>query len=212
MTTSTEDFQTSNSSSVKIGVNSENKCIADTSKTDVTLARNNVQLLGPAILNALHFQPDKANDEEIRGYVTYLQNLLGRTVKLLKEQDCICAILEKQNSSLTLQKNSLRDIVHVIKNLINTKVSEVAYLHEQINALHGKIDFERQRHALLTGVADRSSQEHQEADSLPSDNQYVKDSEEKDKRCSNIQNDEFSEQSGTKVPLVKGIGDLAELQ
>jgi len=105
-----------------------------------------LSLLTPAIVEALTFNSSSAAEQELRSHSTQLQTLLGKVIELLKDKSSVCSNLEKQNTALMLQTNSLKDVVAITKDLLSIRNMEVDHLHVDIKSMEEKINQERERH------------------------------------------------------------------
>uniref|UniRef100_A0A1B6JUU5 Uncharacterized protein n=1 Tax=Homalodisca liturata TaxID=320908 RepID=A0A1B6JUU5_9HEMI len=102
--------------------------------------------LTPAIMESLCFEAGKKSEQELRTHIAQLQGLLGKVIELLKDKSAVCSNLEKQNTALMLQSNSLKDVVAITKDLLSIRNMEVEHLHVDIKSMEEKINIERERH------------------------------------------------------------------
>uniref|UniRef100_A0A1B6KLF0 Uncharacterized protein n=1 Tax=Graphocephala atropunctata TaxID=36148 RepID=A0A1B6KLF0_9HEMI len=102
--------------------------------------------LTPAIMESLSFDAAKKTEQELRSHIAQLQGLLGKVIELLKDKSAVCSNLEKQNTALMLQSNSLKDVVAITKDLLSIRNMEVEHLHVDIKSMEEKINIERERH------------------------------------------------------------------
>ncbi|RZF47963.1 hypothetical protein LSTR_LSTR008767 [Laodelphax striatellus] len=90
-------------------------------------------------------QVDTANEADLRSKNTELLGYLAKLIDLLKEKTSECITLEKQNTALTQQSKSLKEVVGIVKDLLNIRNMEVTHLQEDISSMQEKINNERVR-------------------------------------------------------------------
>ncbi|XP_075231269.1 uncharacterized protein LOC142330095 [Lycorma delicatula] len=94
------------------------------------------------VLNLLT-QADITNDDELRQKNTDLLNYLGKLIQLLKEKTKECTNLEKQNLALVQQSKSLKEVVAIVKDLLNIRNMELSHLQQDMTSMQEKINNER---------------------------------------------------------------------
>uniref|UniRef100_A0A146M4Q6 Uncharacterized protein n=1 Tax=Lygus hesperus TaxID=30085 RepID=A0A146M4Q6_LYGHE len=75
-----------------------------------------------------------------------LQEFMVKLIELLREKTNLSANLERQNTALTSQAKSLRDVINITKDLLNIRNMEVDHLHVDMGAMEKCIKEERERH------------------------------------------------------------------
>ncbi|KAF6216336.1 hypothetical protein GE061_000677 [Apolygus lucorum] len=75
-----------------------------------------------------------------------LQEFMVKLIELLREKTNLSANLERQNTALTSQARSLRDVINITKDLLNIRNMEVEHLHVDMGAMEKSIREERERH------------------------------------------------------------------
>ncbi|XP_073981356.1 uncharacterized protein isoform X2 [Rhodnius prolixus] len=75
-----------------------------------------------------------------------LQEFIVKLVQVLKEKTNLCANLERQNSALIAQSQSLKDVISITKDLLGIRNMEVEHLHADMTSMEERIKDERVRH------------------------------------------------------------------
>uniref|UniRef100_A0A069DTT4 Putative ste20-like serine/threonine-protein kinase n=1 Tax=Panstrongylus megistus TaxID=65343 RepID=A0A069DTT4_9HEMI len=75
-----------------------------------------------------------------------LQEFIVKLIQVFKEKTNLCANLERQNSALIAQAQSLKDVISITKDLLGIRNMEVEHLHADMSSMEERIKEERVRH------------------------------------------------------------------
>uniref|UniRef100_A0A224XJP9 Putative ste20-like serine/threonine-protein kinase n=1 Tax=Panstrongylus lignarius TaxID=156445 RepID=A0A224XJP9_9HEMI len=75
-----------------------------------------------------------------------LQEFIVKLIQVFKEKTNLCANLERQNSALIAQAQSLKDVISITKDLLGIRNMEVEHLHADMSSMEERIKDERVRH------------------------------------------------------------------
>ncbi|VVC40129.1 Hypothetical protein CINCED_3A011075 [Cinara cedri] len=87
--------------------------------------------------------------EDLRKQNRNLQKFLVKVIDLLKEKTDRCVTQEKHVEALTLQTNSLKEVVDITKHMLAIRNTEVKRMTEDLDSLQAKINEERARHSAI---------------------------------------------------------------
>ncbi|XP_025194200.1 uncharacterized protein LOC112593829 [Melanaphis sacchari] len=87
--------------------------------------------------------------EDLKKQNRNLQKFLVKVIDMLKEKADRCVTQEKHIEALTLQTNSLKEVVDITKHMLSIRNTEVNRMTEDLESLQGKINEERSRHSAI---------------------------------------------------------------
>ncbi|XP_065169425.1 uncharacterized protein [Atheta coriaria] len=87
--------------------------------------------------------------DEIHKMKEISEELLTKAKSIIFEKVKTCKNQELQIEALNAQVTSLKDVVSITKNLLEIRNLEVTHLQDQINAMNGKIECEKERQELV---------------------------------------------------------------
>lgn len=141
------DLDTKNSlkSSSTEAINTEKSEPEDSNENEVNVAELTTQIM--EIISQDDGEVEMTQTGLLKKNVE-LQEFMVKLIELLKEKTNLSANLERQNSALSNQAKSLRDVIAITKDLLNIRNMEVEHLHVDMAAMDKNIKDERERNNL----------------------------------------------------------------